>query len=94
MHAKRIMARIFRRFADLEITPATAKLVLVAGPNGYGKSSLFDIFLRYKYRRIGFHGWLVPYHARLAASDSPPPSGETLDVEFHEVAPHDTQKSF
>jgi energy-coupling factor transporter ATP-binding protein EcfA2 len=96
MHVKRVMAQAFRRFSDLEITdlPKTVKLVLVAGPNGYGKSSLFDIFLRYKYRRIGHHGWLPAYHARLAAPDSPIPTGDNLDVEFHENAPHDTQKSF
>src|SRR5450631_1959621 len=68
MHVKRLMAQDFRRFLDLEIVdiPQTAKLVVVAGPNGNGKSSLFDIFLRYKYRYIGFHGWNQPYHSRIS----------------------------
>ena len=34
----------FKRFTDLKIQniPATAKLVVLLGPNGCGKSSVFD----------------------------------------------------
>jgi hypothetical protein len=96
MHVKRVRAKNFRRFADLEIVdlPPTTKLVIVAGPNGNGKSSLFDIFLRFKYRRIGYFGWAPLYHARLQSPDSPNPSGDDIDVEFHEAAGHDTHKFF
>jgi ABC-type cobalamin/Fe3+-siderophores transport system ATPase subunit len=96
MHVKRVAAKAFRRFADLEIKnlPATAKLVMVAGPNGYGKSSLFDIFLRRKYQQIGYHIWLDTYHRRLSAPIVPALQGEQLEVEFHEQAPEDPQKWF
>jgi hypothetical protein len=95
MHIKKIMAQDFRRFLDLEIIdiPETAKLVIVAGPNGNGKSSLFDIFLRYKYRHIGFHGWNFPYHSRISDPAVVPPP-DCLDVEFHEELPANRQKLF
>jgi hypothetical protein len=45
MHVKRVRAKNFRRFADLEIVdlPPTTKLVIVAGPNGNEnhRSSIF-----------------------------------------------------
>jgi hypothetical protein len=95
MHVKRIMAKDFRRFLNLEIInlPATAKMVIVAGPNGNGKSSLFDVFLRYKYRHIGYHGWNEPYHKRIS-DPSIAPAPDQLDVEFYEPIPSNRQKLF
>jgi hypothetical protein len=95
MHVKRIMAKDFRRFLDLEIVnlPATAKVVIVAGPNGNGKSSLFDVFLRYKYRHIGYHGWNEPYHKRIS-DPSIEPASDQLDLEFYEPIPSNRQKLF
>src|ERR1700730_445967 len=95
MHIKKVMAQEFRRFLDLEIVdiPQTAKLVVVAGPNGNGKSSLFDIFLRYKYRHLGYHSWNFRYHSRISDPAFVPPP-DRLDVEFHEELPADKQKLF
>ncbi len=49
MKIKSVIARKFKRFADLEIVdlPESARLVVLAGPNGFGKSSLFDAFFTF-----------------------------------------------
>lgn len=46
MKIKKIHIEQFKRFTDLTIKgiPETAKLVVLVGPNGCGKSSLFDAF--------------------------------------------------
>lgn len=46
MKLKSIHIKDFKRFSDLKISdiPSTVKLVLLTGPNGSGKTSLFDAF--------------------------------------------------
>lgn len=46
MRLASVELRGFKRFAHLTIRelPASARLVVLAGPNGFGKSSLFDAF--------------------------------------------------
>lgn len=60
MHVRTVALTNFRRFTNLLIVdlPATTKLVILAGPNGNGKSSLFDAFVKYWERtaRVGGSG--------------------------------------
>lgn len=46
MRLASIKIKDFKRFTDLEVSgiPSTAKLVLLTGPNGSGKTSLFEAF--------------------------------------------------
>ena len=56
MKIKKINLRNFKRFTDFTINniPASVKLVLVVGPNGSGKTSLFEAFYLWFKQHGGF----------------------------------------
>jgi len=89
VHVKNVHIESFKRFADLTIeglAPNT-RLVVLCGPNGTGKSSVFDAFAMYAVT-LGVntsHGYLARYHARQSAQVSNWPN--TLRVDFHESLP-------
>lgn len=96
MHIKRIFAEDFKRFTKLEIIdlPNTAKLVVLAGPNGNGKSSLFDLMMQYYERHVGGQGWQQVYHSKIS-DPKIIPAPNRIDVEFHETKmPTDPHKMF
>jgi predicted ATPase len=86
MHISKVVAEDFKRFTKVEIfdIPKTAKLVILAGPNGTGKSSLFDVFVKYfdLHSQLGGH-WEQEYHTKITNPGVIPPSNR-LGVEFHE----------
>ncbi len=47
MRIKSVCLKNYKRFTELTISglPATARLAVLVGPNGTGKSSVFDSFL-------------------------------------------------
>jgi predicted ATPase len=93
MHIKSVKAVDFRRFTNLEIKdiPADAKLVVLAGPNGNGKSSLFDAFLKFFCQIAGFGGgWENEYHAKLKEPGYK--FDISVDIAFHEKSMPDNLK--
>lgn len=96
MHVSKVSAEDFKRFTRLEIVdiPATAKLVILAGANGNGKSSLFDVFVRYFDRNSGLGGgWEQNYHTKITDPKIIPAS-DRIDVAFHEKELVEGRKRF
>jgi len=89
MHLSRFHARNFRRFSDLTIEdiPETARFVVLAGPNGTGKSSLFDAFMSWEDGKGSIRTFFdKAYHLRV---DDPEAKNwlfwkKNLDASFHE----------
>ena len=93
MKIKSIHLQNFKRFTDLKIQniPATAKLVVLLGPNGCGKSSLFDALHHksYEYRQIG-HRLDPDYHFKMSALAH---QAVPLTIEFHNTSQTDLRKA-
>ncbi len=70
MKIKKVLLKNFKRFTDLTIenVPESAKLIILAGPNGCGKSSFFDAL--YMWHRLTWSGqggnWDSSYHIKQA----------------------------
>lgn len=89
MRLKDVRVKSFRRFTDLRITelPPEARLVLMIGPNGCGKSSVFDAFKMW-HRFYGVSGEAdAIYHLKKGL---PPLEWQQLvKLDFHEELPTD-----
>lgn len=81
MRITSIRLRNFKRFTDLFIhsIPETAKLVVVVGPNGCGKSSLFDALLQWYRSKTGFGVYTDELYYRKIA-DAPFGWDESVEV--------------
>ena len=93
MKIKSVHLQNFKRFTDLRIQniPETAKLVVLLGPNGCGKSSLFDAFhlKSYEYRGMGYTNDPDYYFKSPTAKNQPIP----MTIEFHNELQADLKKA-
>ena len=81
----------FKRFTDLKIEniPATAKLVVLLGPNGYGKSSVFEALHKtdYSYKRPRTNVINSNYYPKV---DTQP---EKIDIKFYNPVQSEMKKA-
>lgn len=88
MHIKSVRLRTFKRFTDLSIQdlPPTAKLVVLTGANGSGKSAILEAFN--VYRRVNHFGFShdPDYYVKVGASSDQYAPG-LINIEFHEGDP-------
>jgi predicted ATPase len=88
VHVSAIRLTTFKRFTNLSILdiPRSARLILLAGPNGTGKSSLFDGFKVWHHVKARVDSrWEVSYHSKVGLPDLV--LGEGVEIDFHEEVP-------
>jgi len=92
LRLKSARIRNFKRFVDLTINdlPTDAKLVVLLGPNGCGKSSLFDAFQRNLKvdQFFGMSEEFITYYRRRTAEDVV--QEDHVSLEFHGETPTST----
>lgn len=89
MRVKTVRIRSFKRFADLTIedVPVSARLVMLAGPNGTGKSSLFDAFNTWHEWHGGRGGGFDPLYHRKVGLPEIPWGTDVVRIDFHDPLP-------
>jgi energy-coupling factor transporter ATP-binding protein EcfA2 len=94
MKIRAIKITDFKRFHNLTITNIPdAKLVVLAGPNGYGKSSLFDAFLSWHRTRCNMgRNQEADYYLRTTSDVPHFDPGQKVQLQLYPVIPTDPQK--
>ena len=90
MKIQEIQLKRFKRFTDTTISaiPQSARLVILAGPNGCGKSSLIDaVHVWHGHTGARRGGWDQSYHAKALGGPSLPWQ-QAVTVSFHPPVPN------
>jgi AAA15 family ATPase/GTPase len=86
MKVKTIKINKFKRFTDLTITeiPESARLIILAGPNGSGKTSLFEAFMHwYRFKGFNTHGHKDYYEKIDTVGSNNQWYQNKVEIEFH-----------
>ena len=93
MKIKSISLKSFKRFTELRIQniPETAKLIVMAGPNGCGKSSIFDALKSWhRHWKGAGHNWDARYHHKYGIKEILDVN-RAIKVDFHGTVPTDAE---
>src|SRR4051812_24793740 len=84
MKIRRIQLRNFKRFSDTTIAdiPETARMVVLVGPNGCGKSSLIDAAQTWRNRN-----WDVTYHQKQIPGTQQSNWTQAITLTFYDPQP-------
>ena len=94
MRIKSVRLKNYKRFTELAIAdlPETARLVVLVGPNGTGKSSVFDSFLlkaQAAVSNLRLSGDREEYYDKISQSQSTHEVASRVGIEFHGVGEGD-----
>ena len=90
MRIKSVHLKNYKRFTELAIAdlPETARLVVLVGPNGTGKSSVFDSFLLKAKAAVSNYrlsGDTEEYYEKISQSQNTHEVASRVGIEFHGV---------
>ena len=96
MQFKSATIKDFRRFTDLTVqeVPETAKLIILAGPNGCGKSSFFDaLHTWHSWTSKKNRSWETDYHVKAGSPNRDRWTNNDVLLKFHDSVPEEPKKA-